>query len=60
MTRARLQGLRHYRRQRAMRNAQLLRELRRGWLGRLALWFYWRRIRRVMNAHAQLLAEAQS
>lgn len=60
MTPTRLRNLRHYRRQRAQRHEELLRELRRGWLGRLALWFYWRRVRRAANARAQLLAQVQS
>jgi hypothetical protein len=60
LTPARLHNLRHYRRQRALRNAQLVRELRRGWLGRLALWFYYRRLRRVLDARAQAFAEAQA
>jgi hypothetical protein len=49
LTRDRLRGLRHYRRQRAQRNAQLLTELRRGWLGRLVLWLYNRRVQREMR-----------
>jgi hypothetical protein len=56
VTRSRLQGLRHYRRRRSLENAMLVRELRRGWFGRLVLWMHARRVKRAMYRQSQLSA----
>ena len=41
-----IRNVRHHRRMRARIALSMMRELRRGWFGRVVLWLYERRVRR--------------